>query len=706
MTSSPSRRGAVAALLASVAFSSGAFAQQATELERIEVEGGFAEGSGIFTGYAAVDSTSATKGDTPLEKTPQAISVVGSEQIEDQAARTVGEATRYSPGIRSETFGFDPRNEWFLIRGFTSQINSYFLDGLQLQSSDYYATWKVNPYLLDRIDILRGPSSALYGGSNPGGLINMVSKRPQFRNGGEVSVGVNEFGNVWSGVDAQGVNAEGTLAARMVATGNIGDTEFDFIDDNRLAFLPSVTWAPTDDTSLTVYAHYSKGAYNGQNFFPYVGTVTPAPFGYIPRERFTGEPALDKYDREQAMAGYEFEHSFNDTVTVRQNLRYAHLETDILGSYGLNYLNSDPATGQLTRGSYSSTPELGLFSVDNQVEVKAETGALSHTMLFGLDYKDYDLDEAVGFGTADTLDLLDPNYGGPFNIFPFAAPDVRQQQLGLYAQDRIEIDRLSLLFSGRYDNVWTERNTAGVITEDDQDALSGRAGIVYNFDNGLSPYASVSRSFLPTVGTDTATGGAFSPETATQYEAGLRYQPDAWNGAYVGAAVFDLTRQNVITSDGVNLNRQIGEVRSRGIELEAAGNITDSLKLVGAYTWYDLDVTEGNPMEVGMTPVGTPEQFGSLWLDYALPVNGPLEGLSIGGGVRYVGSAYATTDNSLEVPDSVLFDAAIRYEKNNFEAALNVSNLLDENYVATCNGEFGCYYGEGRRVNLTLTYKW
>ncbi|MCV3241759.1 TonB-dependent siderophore receptor [Mesorhizobium sp. ZC-5] len=686
--------------------SAAAHAQQPTLLQTVVVEGEGEAQSGEFDGYAAKTESSATKGDVPLSKVPQAVSSVSAQQIKDQNARTVMEATRYSPGIRSDTFGNDVRNDWFLIRGFTSQISSYFLDGLQLQSSDSYATWKMNPYLLERIDILRGPSGALYGASNPGGLINMVSKRPEFRNGGEASIGVNEHGNVWSGIDAQGVNADGTLAYRFVATGNIGDTEVDYIDDDQLAIMPVITWHPSEDTKLTVYGHYSKTKSNNQNFLPYEGTVVAAPFGHIRRDLFTGEPANDKYDREQAMFGYEFEHSFNDRVTVRQNLRYAHLSTDIYGSYGLNWVAPPTSTSaEMARGSYASNPELGLFTVDNQLEVKSDTGPLAHTLLFGIDYKHFDLDDSQAFGTATPFDVLDPTYGGTFTLPPPTLSHTVQQQLGFYAQDRIEYDRLNLVFSGRYDYVSTDTDVTGTPTKFTDDAFSGRAGIIYNFDNGLSPYASVSRSFLPLAGKDDVTGDAFTPETATQYEAGLRYQPDFLNGGYIGAAVFDLRRENFVTSDGVNFSRQIGKINSRGFELEAAGYITPDLKLTAAYTWYDLKVKEGNPAEIGHTPAGVPEQFGSLWLDYAVPYT-PLEGLSVGAGVRYVGSSYVNSTNTLEVPDSVVFDAAIRYEKENFAAAFNVANLFDKHYVATCNYEGGCYYGQGREASLTLTYKW
>ncbi|MEZ2329575.1 TonB-dependent receptor [Mesorhizobium sp. RCC_202] len=280
-----------------------------------------------------------------------------------------------------------------------------------------------------------------------------------------------------------------------------------------------------------------------------------------------------------------------------------------------------------------------------------------------------------------------------------------QNQVGVYAQDTAQIDKWTFVFSGRYDDARThvtDRPT-GAETDYSSNALSGRAGAIYNFDNGVSPYVSISRSFLPLTGKDTLTDAAFKPETGLQYEAGVKYQPTWLNDVMFTASLFDLTRNNVVTSDGVVFNRQIGKVNSRGVELEAVGQLTPDLKLTAAYTWYDLKIKQGNPVEIGKVTTGTPEQFGSLWLDYAIPSD-RLQGVSIGGGVRYVGSSYADSANTQKVPDHAVVDAAIRYEKNNFKASLNVSNLFDKTYVASCN--ITCFYGESREVSLTMGYKW
>ncbi|TIU28380.1 MAG: TonB-dependent siderophore receptor, partial [Mesorhizobium sp.] len=394
-------------------------------------------------------------------------------------------------------------------------------------------------------------------------------------------------------------------------------------------------------------------------------------------------------------------------VTVRQNLRYGHLNVDFRNVYGEGWVSPPTmTTALLDRANFLSKPDLGLFSVDNQVEWKTSTGPIDHTLLLGLDYKRFDLHDESGFEDAPPLDVLNPVYNGaPPVTSRYDQSNTLQNQTGLYAQDLMTIDRWNFVFSGRYDDVQTKvtDRPTGVRTSYSADAFSGRAGVIYNFDYGISPYVSVSRSFLPLTGTDTATGDAFKPETAVQYEAGVKYQPTWLPDVMLTASLFDLTRENVVTSDGVLFNRQIGKVNSCGVELEAVGQMTPDLKLTGAYTWYDLKIEEGNPAEIGKVTTGTPEQFASLWLDYAIPFD-RLPGITIGGGVRYVGSSYADAANTQKVPDYAVVDAAIRYEKDNFKAALNVSNLFDKAYVASCN--ITCFYGESREIGLTMGYKW
>ena len=662
----------------------------------------------------ATRSASGSKTDTPIIETPQAISVIGREQIEDQKAQSVVEATRYTPGVRSESFGNDSRNDWFLIRGFPGQATGYYLDGLQLYSTSF-ATFKLEPWGLERIEVLRGPSSVLYGGTNPGGLINAISKKPTMTPQGNVEFGINNFGNAYGAFDVSGpiaVGGNNQFFYRINGLGRVGDTQVEYTKNDRAFIAPSLTWKPNDATTLTILGSYQRDRTNGQNFLPYVGTVVPAPFGRIPTSLFTSNPGLDKFEREQAMIGYQLEHHVNDAWTVRQNLRYNYLSVDFNTLYGLGYA-APPTTTEalLSRGNFVTTPRVGLFTVDNQAEVKFATGPLQHTMLFGLDYKRYRIDDEQGFEIGPSLNLLYPIYTPTFpTTSRYTLSNIVQNQLGAYVQDQIRFDRFTLVLSGRHDWVNTDTNNylfPANSSDGNERKFSGRAGLIYNSEIGLAPYVSYSRSFDPQIGLNSATQSPLEPETGEQVEVGLKYQPVGMR-SFVGASVFNLKRQNVLTTDPANVLNQIqtGEVRSRGVEFEANASLLDGLNLVGAYTVYDLETTKDlNPDNLGKVPVGVPETLGALWLDYTVQ-DGALKGLGVAAGVRFVGRSFADQANTYRVPGYTVADAAIHYERENWRLALNVSNLFDEVYVGSCSSTSACFYGDRRKGTLSVSYRW
>jgi iron complex outermembrane receptor protein len=727
VTAMPFRRAGLWGLLATTALGGLALAAQAAhaqsaapagrdiQLETVTVTEQRESATGPVNGYVATRSASGNKTDTPILETPQAVSVVGREQIEDQAAQSVVEATRYSPGIRSESFGGDTRNDWFLIRGFTAQATGYYLDSLQLFSTAF-ATFKLEPYGLERIEVLRGPSSVLYGGTNPGGLVNAISKKPPMTPFREIAVGVNSYGNTYGAFDLGGpvaANGDGSqFYYRIVGLGRIGDTQVDHTEDNRAFIAPSLTWKPSEDTTLTILGSYQKDQTNGQNFLPYLGTVVPAPFGRIPTKLFTSNPGFDSFEREQAMIGYQFEHRVNDTWTIRQNLRYNSLSIDFTNLYGLGYAVAPTADqALLARGNFVTKPRVDLFTVDNQAQAQFATGPLQHTLLFGLDYKRYSIDDEQGFEMGPSLDLVNPVYTPTTpTLSRYNLSNTVQTQIGAYVQDQVKFDRFTLVLSGRHDWVNTDVTNHLFPTsswEGDERKFSGRVGLVYTTDIGLAPYVSYSRSFDPLIGTNAATGHPLEPETGEQIEAGLKYQPVGMK-SFIGVALFDLKRQNVLTTDPSNILNQVqtGEVRSRGIEFEVNANLMEGLNLIGAYTVYDLETTKDlNPANIGMMPAGVPESYGSLWLDYTVQ-DGTFKGFGVGAGVRFVGDSYADTANTLRVPGYTVADAALHYERDNWRVALNVSNLFDEVYVGSCSSASACFYGDRRRATLSASYKW
>ncbi|WP_063683168.1 TonB-dependent siderophore receptor [Bradyrhizobium stylosanthis] len=676
---------------------------------------GFVETArGPVNGYVGKRSSSGTKTDTPIMETPQSVSVIGAEQIRDQKPNKLDEVLRYTAGVRAGTFGADTRNDWWLIRGFKSDDVGLFLDGMQLFYTSY-ASWKLQPFNMERVEVLRGPSAVLYGGSSPSGIVNVISKMPPAAPIRYVETGVNNFGNAYVGFDVGGPVAtqpqDGELFYRVVGQVQNGPTQVNFTPDNNYFIAPSVTWKPDADTTFTVLASASKQDTRGINFLPYVGTVTNASYGKIPTSFFGGDPSVDKFTREQEMLGYQFERHLTEDLTFRQNARFAHIDLTYRGYVGND---ANQATATLNRYNWYAKNTANQADLDNQLEYRFNTGPVRHTMLFGVDLKGYQIDDyqAFGFGVP-SISIFNPVYGGaetPLPTTPFRNFLITQKQAGTYLQDQMKLGNFTLVLSGRNDWVETTqdaRDTGASVDSRNDSRFSGRAGLIYNFDNGIAPYVSYSTSYNPIIGLN-AQNKLFLPETGKQAEIGVKVAPKGFDG-YFTVSAFDLVRQNVATTLPGSvpvLQNQTGEVTSRGIELEAVANATKELKLIGAFTAYHLfNSKDLDPTLVGKTPTNTPEMLVSGWADYTFK-DGPLEGFGFGGGVRYIGSSWADTANTLEVPAVVLGDLALHYEWQNWRTALNVINLTDKIYVASCASATSCFYGDRRRVTASVSYKW
>jgi len=669
---------------------------------------------GPVNGYVAGRSSSGTKTNTPIIETPQSVSVIGAEQIRDQKPNKLDEVLRYTAGVRAGTFGADTRNDWWLIRGFKSDDVGLFLDGMQLFYTSY-ASWKLQPSNMQRVEVLRGPSAVLYGGSSPSGIVNVISKMPPAEPIRYVETGVNNFGNAYVGFDFGGPVAtqpqDGKLFYRVVGQVQNGPTQVNFTPDNNYFIAPSVTWKPDADTTFTVLASASKQDTRGINFLPYVGTVTNASYGRIPTSFFGGDPSVDKFTREQEMLGYQFERHLTDDLTFRQNARFAHIDLTYRGYVGND---ANQATATFNRYNWYAKNTANQADLDNQLEYRFNTGPVRHTMLFGVDLKGYQIDDyqAFGFGVP-SISIFNPVYGGaetPLPTTPFRNFLITQKQAGTYLQDQMKLGNFTLVLSGRNDWVETTqdaRDTGASVDSRNDSRFSGRAGLIYNFDNGIAPYVSYSTSYNPIIGLN-AQNKLFLPEAGKQAEIGVKVAPKGFDG-YFTVSAFDLVRQNVATTLPGSvpvLQNQTGEVTSRGIELEAVANPTKELKLVGAFTAYHLfNSRDLDPSLVGKTPTNTPELLVSGWADYTFK-DGPLEGFGFGGGVRYIGSSWADTANTLEVPAVALGDLALHYEWQNWRTAFNVINLTDKIYVASCASATSCFYGDRRRVTASVSYKW
>ncbi|WP_181704903.1 TonB-dependent siderophore receptor [Chthonobacter rhizosphaerae] len=672
-------------------------------LEPIVVEGSGDGATDPVEGYVAGRTATGSKTATPVEEIPQAVSVIGREQIENLGAEKADEALRYTAGVFAQPFGPDTDTNWLFIRGFQATQTGLYLDGLQSYGFGF-GGFLIDSYLLDRVEVLKGAASVLYGGSNPGGLVNLVSRRPVFERLRALDFGINDAGTGYVGFDVgDAVDAE--TAYRVTGRVLGGQGYSDEQDEFRGTVSPAVTMNLGEDTTLTVLANLTVMDQNhgGGSFLPYVGTVVPAPFGFIDRDTNFTEPAVDTYERKQGHIGYDLEHRLENGWEIRQNARYGHsdLREVSIYPYGYNAFSPTPTdpSGLLSRINFEHDTVVDTVLVDTQIEGEVRTGPVDHQLLMGIDYKFFRMDQMQATGAVTPISAVDPVYGGVVGPrTPYIDEVISQHQIGLYAQDQMRFgDGWIVTLNGRYDYVSTDVDglrTGG----DDTGEWSGRAGLAYAFDNGITPYASVSTFFNPQIGSSPV-AGFYKPETGHQVEVGVKVKPEWFDGLFQ-VALFDLTRKNVVTGPFL-AETQIGEFNSRGIEVEAQANITENLLLTAAFTAFDLEITEdANATLIGNTPFIVPETQASLSFHYTFGT-GLLEGFTVGGGVRYQGSSWVDNENTLKVPSATVFDAKVGFDAEDWSVALNVNNIFDRDYVASCQTQFACSYGEGRVAKLT-----
>ncbi|PTE08659.1 TonB-dependent siderophore receptor [Mesorhizobium helmanticense] len=700
-------------------------AQTATQLEPVVVEGDAGDSAtGPVDGVVAKKTTTGSKTATALKEIPQSVSVIGRQEIDDQGAQKADEALRYTAGVFTQPFGPDSDTNWIFIRGFQATATGVYMDGLQLFSYGFGGFY-VDSFGLERIEVLKGPASVLYGGSNPGGIVNYVSKRPDGRQR-YVETGVNDAGNVYLGFDIGDVAKDGVVSYRVNGRVAGGDTYSDLQDGWRGFISPSITWQPDEQTRLTVLANFSHidENHNGGSFLPYEGTVVDrivggVNYGRIDRDANFTEPSIDLYKREQGSLGYEFEHTFDNDWTVRSNARFTAADIKEV-SVNPNGWSTIGGPTDLARINFDHDTQAQTFLLDNQIEGKVVTGPIEHTILAGLDFKYYNIDQVQSSGLYDPnydnpIDAFDPVYGSPLTPrVSYLNQDLTQKQLGFYAQDQLRFgDGWLVTLNGRYDWAWLEADNGPTFyspTSSTQSRtggdFSGRAGLAYEFDNGITPYASIATFFNPIIGTD-ANGDLFKPEEGVQYEVGVKYEPTFIDGLFT-LSLFDLTRQNVALASDTDPFAQVqaDELRSRGVEIEGKVNVTEDLRVTAALTAYDIDFTKSeDPSLIGKTPFIVPEVMASASVDYTLR-GGWYDGISIGTGLRYLGSSWADNENTAKVPAVTLADLKLGYEKENWGVDLNITNLFDKTYVASCQTLVTCSYGEGRSFKLKAHTTW
>jgi iron complex outermembrane receptor protein len=702
----------------------------------------------VVTATGESSATSTTKTSTPIIESPQSISIVSREEMDLRASPTISDALAYTAGVQAAPSGLDSRVDEVTVRGFAAggfSSNNNFVDGIRLPTGGQWTRTSFDSFAIQQVEVLKGPSGTLYGQSAPGGMVNIVTKRPTEQFQAEFmlqAVGMTDLGkwNYQAAADISGP-VTSTLSARLVALSRYGDTQVDDVSIGRKYISPSLTWRPDDRTTWTLLGQYQRDE-GGATFqyLPATGALRRSNGQYIKLGDNLGEPDWNTYDRNQYLAASFFEHKFGDALTVRNNTRYTHLDS----LYKVVVLTGDTVTsctaaipgciaGQtISRRAVQGNGKSDGISTDTQVEGRFATGPVEHVVLSGFDYFHTKWEHYRYFtATTPLLDIFDPQPRGAStiaaNLTPQTFVETVSQQAGIYLQDQVKLGRLRVTVSGRQDwykdDQYNPRTQTGFVSK--SNAFTWRAGGVYLFDNGLAPYFSYAESFQPQV-SDPATnltGAVFKPTTGQQFEGGLRYQYG--KSIYLTLGAYQITQQNVTTSagteelaaypghacDDASCLVQTGEVRIRGIEFEAKASLPTGTAIVGSVTRSDSKITATNTAsQLGKDLAAVPDWMASVFISQKLE-----NGLNFGGGARYTGKSFGDNTNAanLAIPDYTLFDLFLRYDLGKLGPALegasfslNARNIANKRYVATCIALSACYYGEGRTVTARLQFRW
>lgn len=667
----------------------------------VVVDGLGQSATGPVEGYAATRSGSVSKTDTPIIETPRAVSVVTADAISDRKTMTVEDSLRYVPGVQVNGYGNDPRFDQIKVRGFTVTSTADFRDGLRQPNTGWLSYFHTEPYALERIDVVKGPNSVLFGQSSPGGMVNRVTKRPTEDARGEVEVQLGTDQHRQGQFDISGpVTEDEELLYRFVGVLRESESGLRGVNNDVQLFAPSATWQPTEKLTLTFLGEAQH--------FETAGSARPYQYDSGELSHFwAGDEDFDGLKQTQYIGGYEGRYEVNEVFALRQNFRYGTVETE--NQYLSSSLTSDGRT--LSRTTYGVYEDMDNLSVDTAGEARFTTGAVTHTVMVGIDYSKIDADVQYAYGTGPSIDMLNPDYhqdvSRPGTILVDQGIDAHQ--LGFYASEQLEWGGWRFNGGLRHDRAEKETtdNLTGGVTDGENSATTGSAGLLYLFDSGFAPYASYATSFTPDFGTD-INGESFEPTEGEQYEIGLKYQPLGRDSIYT-VSLYNLVETNRKTQDPDNISNSIqtGEQRARGLELEAAMKLTENFDLVAGYSYIDAEITKSNNGDEGNVPVGVAEHMASAWGNYTF-TSGTFDGLELGAGARYLGETYDDSANTNRNDAVTMFDARISYDLGMITpgASIGVSatNLTDEEHI-TCESGY-CYRGRGRVVIGSLTYRW
>ncbi|MCH7389506.1 TonB-dependent siderophore receptor [Acinetobacter dispersus] len=635
---------------------------------------------------------SAAKDGGELLKQPLSTSIIGEQQLKDSGADKLDNALFYEAGILAQPYGKDNKSQWFKIRGFDA---SQTLDGTALAPNGFFV-WEPEIYGLERLEIVKGASSFNYGASEPGGNVNLVSKRPKLVPQGEVTYSVGSLDKREIGADYSGVITD-DVRYRLVGLFRQADGQQKGSEMDHYYVAPSFAWDITDRTHFTLLTSFlKKDGVPTSGFLPLYGTVLDTPYGKINPKTNLGELERDYSKLEQTSIGYEFSHEFENGLVASQNFRWGRLDLNQLSTFAWGSDNN-----RLAKRGYSYTNGTSdTYSVDNRLVKDFNFGPVSNKVMLGVDYQHNKIDGVNnGFGSVPQIDMFNPVHtpdfaviGSPYNL--------KTEQLGFYLSNQANInDLVDVNIGVRHDQA---ESTVDNSKAYDVNHTSYNVGVMYHAPLGISPYLNYSTSFRPSTGKD-GQGRFYKPYEGEQYEVGVKYAPD-WMNGQITLAYFDLNEKNALVSDASNVQSQAGKRTNKGVELQADLKLTDNLSTQLAYTHNDSkqDLDGGKTIRTPLIPNDQiAAKFSYLFTDATF-----LNGLRLGAGVRYVGS---TNDEQYypdyKVKSYTLIDAMASYPLNKqLDVQVNATNLSDKKYVSACS--FYCYYGAGRSVDLRVNYKW
>lgn len=655
--------------------------------------------------------TTGTKSDlTPIEA-PMSYEVYDSELLNARQVDSVNEALRYVPGVTPESRSTVTIFDQYTIRGFESYRNYY--DGLPLQ---YNGLWNLAPqvdaFATESIEVLKGPTSVLYGSAPPGGMVNQTAKQPLSTNETLVRTRIGTNNLMELGVDSTGPVSD-TINYRVIALARQKDGQAKTTKEERILFAPSLTWQASPNTSLNLNMYYQNDPEMVPSTpLPAKGTLYSANYGKLGSDAYSGDKNWADFNREVTMLGYKLNHRVNNNLTFLQNFRHTSGKAQQKNTYNKG-LTGDST---LVRSAYFTEEEISGYVVDNQLALSLNAGETLHKILFGIEYQTLDSDvqygDTLGTGTP-SIDLANPNYN---QINPATLPvnyytelhKIDQNQLGIYLQDEIHWDALTLIGGLRHDSYKSTDIKASSYagtpsnkeTRISQEETSARLAAIYKLSSGFAPYLSYAESFEPTSGTDTNTGEIFKATTANQIEAGVKFA-NAKNTMEITAAFFDIKKQNIVVNTAsFSQYTQTGEVQSKGFELAARNFITPDFEVTINYTHLDASIIR-NPLDptlIGNTPIWVADKQASIWATYYIN-----NALNVSGGVRYIGKRQLDAANTDTLPGYTLVDVSATYELNSqYKLGLTISNLADKEYVSACYDKDNCWMGAERSIELNL----